>query len=92
MAGMSTINPNDRRSMTDAYDARLKSTMLARNISWRELIEAVGSADGDFAPYRPGGPSLWVCTLIADALGVNPAWLAFGVGDPDAATPAKGAA
>ena len=85
----------NRIEAMNAFRERLQRSLTVRGMSQSELArvadidrQAIGQMlmldNKDRA--RRFGPKLWHLVIIADALHVDPAWLAFGRGTPPEAS------
>ena len=68
----------------DTFGGRLKQAMEAENISAKELAEKTGISEATISRYLSGQfvPKQKRTYAIATALGVDPAYLIFGTGEP----------
>lgn len=67
------------------FSARLKEAMEMRKMGGSQLAKIVGTSPTNITFYRKGtyAPKLPMIKKIADALCVNPSWLAGIVDDPE---------
>jgi transcriptional regulator with XRE-family HTH domain len=71
----------DAAANTDGMGARLEGARDERKISRAELARLTKLSPGTVAKIEDGGSSgVHVVEALAQALGVSPGWLAFGVG------------
>ena len=81
----------DRLEVMDGFRQRLQRAMDVRGYSQRDTARATALSRQAItqmvAPEacpraRKMGPKLWQLTKLAAGLRVDPAWLAFGLGNP----------
>lgn len=67
------------------FSQRLNEAMAMRKIKGSQLAKIVGTSPVNITCYRKGkyAPKLYMIKRIADALSVNPSWLAGIINDPD---------
>ncbi len=71
----------DRPSTTDGMGERLASVRIERGFTKAALARLVDLSPSSFAKIENGGQTgVDVLESLAKALGVSPAWLAFGEG------------
>ena len=79
--GLGDISTDDPPATCDGMGARLQAVRVERDFTKAALARLVELSPSSFAKIENGGQTgVDVLEALAQALGVSPGWLAFGVG------------